>query len=438
MEENIQKQNEISIMEIFRLLLSKIKWIILVVLVGAALGAGFGFLRTHDVKYYGTELKFYINPSKDSGSSVVSDSQYGVYGAYGKNVLNNMVELLESEAFAEKLLLDENGLPTEKRLEALHSMYEKDDEKLAGVNKLTALVATANLEVDKYNKKYAEMQKALSDVNSANEILSEYTSTLDMHWAEAVAKYPSLPSKPVENNALITDEELATKINEAIKNVNTANANVLKAQKVYDNLYKEVKILTKNADEAKQPALTLWRDLDKTYYTSELNKIVSSARFSYYDEASDVDADDLARSFIYVNISVLNNETYAKKLRESLIDAVPEYIIEKMPVPSGYDGTNCIRISRTDEVHLTNSGVVSKTAAKYGLILAAASLVIVCIVIIIIDRSDKRLRSIEQITDVFNVPVLGVIPSFKDSEKLEEEDKEDKEDSTKAEKTEVK
>ncbi len=432
MEENLQKQNEISIMEIFRLLLSKLKWIILVVIVGAAIGAGFGFLRTHNVEYYGTELKFYINPNKESGSSVVSDSQYGVYGAYGKNVLNNMVELLESEAFAEKLLLDENGLPTTKRLESIRASHENDAEKMVAVNKLTSLVATANEEVAKYNKKHAEMQTALSNVNNVNELLAEYTTTLDMYWAEAVAKYPSLPAKPEENNPLITDEELATNVNTAIQNVNTANADVLKAQKTYDNLYKEVKDLSKNAEDAKKPALELWRELDKNY-ASQLNKIVSAARFSYYDEAADVSADDLARSFIYVNISVLNDEVYAKQLREDLIDAVPEYIVEKMPVPSGYDGTNCIRISRTDEVHRTNGGVVAKTAAKYGLILAAASFVVVCIVIIIIDRSDKRLRGIEQITDVFNLPVLGVIPTFKDTEKLEAE-----EETTQAETTEVK
>ena len=106
-------------------------------------------------------------------------------------------------------------------------------------------------------------------------------------------------------------------------------------------------------------------------------------------------------------------------LREKLKDAVPAYIIERMPVPSGYNNTSCIRISRMDEVRRTNEGLVSSTAMKYALILGAAALLISCIVIIIIDRSDKRLRSIEQITDVFNVPVLGVIPTFQDSERVE-------------------
>ena len=430
MEEITQKQNEISIMEIVRLLLSKIKLIILVVLAGALLGAGIGFIRTHNVEYYGTELKFYINPSKDMGSSVNSDSQYGVYGAYGKNVLNNMVELLESEAFAEKLLLDENGLPATERMEKLTPHYtnkyandaEKLEKALQDIDTLTTLVATAKVEVDKYNAKYAEMNTALTELNVANEVLAEHTATLNVLWAEALSKYPALPSKPEENNSLITDTELQTKINVAIKAVHDANATALKLQQKHDSLYKEVKVLATSADKAKEPALELWRVLDPTY-TTDLNNIVYSSSFSYYDETADVEADDLARSFIYVNISVLNNQKYAEDLRLLLIEAVPEYIVDKMPIPSGYDGTNCIRISRTDEVHLTNSGVVTKTAAKYGLLLALASFVVVCVIIIIVDRSDKRLRSLEQITDVFNVPVLGVIPTFKNSEHAEAEEK---------------
>ena len=405
MEEITQKQNEISIMEIFRLLLSKLKYIILVVILGAALGAGFGFLRTHNVEYYGTEIKFYINPQKDKDTSVNSESQYGVYGAYGKNVLNNMVELLESQSFAELLLLNEKGLPTQERLDLLAN------------NDLNALVQTATAAVDAYNAKYASMEAALATLNLANELVSTKTTELDKLWTAARLENPALPSTPTADA-----DGVSTEIKNAIAALSQATVAQVQAQQTYANFYKEVASLATQADKAKKPALDLWRELDKNYYTTNLNKISSASTFSYYDAKTDASSDDLARSFIYVKISVLNDEEYAKELRELLIKAVPEYIIEKMPVPSGYISTNCIRITRTDDVHRTNEGIVAKTATKYGLILGAAALIISSIVFIIVDRSDKRLRSIEQITDIFGVPVLGVIPSFKESDKVSEEE----------------
>ncbi len=398
MEENTQKKTETSIMDILRSLLSKLKLLILILIGGMIVGAGLGFLRTHNVEYYGTELKFYINPSKDAGDTVNSDSQYGVYGAYGKNVMNNMVELLSSEAFAEKLLLDELGLPKEERVK------EVDDEELE------ELIATATVAISLHADKQAQTQEALSTLNQA-------TERLNTLWAEArkndtTGKLTATPVKGV-----------TTEIDNAID----AHA---AAQVTYDGLYKESKVLYDAAEKAREKAVDKWRKVDKDFYTRELKKTVSAVKYSYYDETANVDVDDLARSFIYVNISVLNDKELAEELRELLIHHVPEYIEEKMPVPTGYDGTSCIRISRTDEVHQTNDGVVAKTAAKYGLILGAAALVVAAVVVVIIDRSDKRLRNVEQITDLFNVPVLGVIPSFKTSQREDEDEKETTKKST--------
>ena len=64
MEENKQKQNEVSILEIIRLLFRKIKWLILAVILGVALGGAWGYFRTTDVKVYGTEMQFYIKSYK--------------------------------------------------------------------------------------------------------------------------------------------------------------------------------------------------------------------------------------------------------------------------------------------------------------------------------------------------------------------------------------
>ena len=155
-------------------------------------------------------------------------------------------------------------------------------------------------------------------------------------------------------------------------------------------------------------------------YKAFLYKIRNSVKFSYIAEEEDLeDAINLARSFIYVNISVLGDEN--KEFANELVDCVRKslvpYVEENMIVPDGYKGTSCTEITTVSEIELTNPLHTTKTAIKYGVIAAAAVLVIACVVIIIIDRSDKRVRDYEQVARQLNIPVLGVVPTI-DEEKI--------------------
>ena len=155
-------------------------------------------------------------------------------------------------------------------------------------------------------------------------------------------------------------------------------------------------------------------------YKAFLYKIKNSVKFSYIAEEEDLeDAINLARSFIYVDISVLGDENkeFANKLVGCVRDTVIPYVEENMIVPDGYKGTSCTEITTVSEIELTNPLHTTKTAIKYALIAAAAALVIACVVVIIIDRSDKRVRDYEQVARQLNIPVLGVVPTI-DEEKI--------------------
>ena len=155
-------------------------------------------------------------------------------------------------------------------------------------------------------------------------------------------------------------------------------------------------------------------------YKAFLYKIRNSVKFSYIAEEEDLeDAINLARSFIYVNVSVLGDEN--KEFANELVDCVRKslvpYVEENMIVPDGYKGTSCTEITTVSEIELTNPLHTTKTAIKYGVLAAAAALVIACVVVIIIDRSDKRVRDYEQVARQLNIPVLGVVPTI-DEEKI--------------------
>ncbi len=285
MKEQIGVRNEITLSELFSILCRKALVLILALAIGVIAGGVFGVVKTWNVHYYGTIVEFYINPAKSEDSSPETGSQYGVYGAYGKQVMDGIVELLESESFSEMLMLDNNGFPV----------------------------------------------KGLSD---------------------------------------------------------------------------EIDALIEAGD--KQGALDAWRATDD--YKSVISFVSAATSYSFATDNSSENT--LAKSFIFVKISVLNNENSAKVLLERVKEKVPAYIIENMITPDGYDRTNCQRISRLDGIRLLNPDEMKTTAIKYGVLLGALTFVAACVTIIIIDYSDKRLRNFERTMSQLGVPVLGVIPTI--------------------------
>lgn len=393
MDENAQTQDEISLVYIFKLLLSKFKLLIIVLLAGAIVGAGLGVLRTFNKKEYGTTIEFYVNPRLDKTSSTEVESQYGVYGAYGRHVMDNMVKLLSSELFAEQLLLDETtGLP-------------KTGEN-ADVDAKTAIALKAKTDAE---TAIVDAQEKLKTLNKANTDYREATTEVNTLWQQYINRHPGqdFNSTPTKGK----DDE----VDKAIQKQEEAKGAVDEAKDALEKAEEGATDAKKQAEDAKEDALELWRD---TYadYAQKLDTVLESISYSYYDESTSENVSDLARSFIYVKIAVMNDETLAKDFYARIIKLVPEFVETNMAVPSGYDGTNCQRITRSDKVDRTNGDLLVKTAIKYGLLLAAASLVVACVVVIVIDRSDKRLRNVEQITETFNIPVLGVIPTIEKKE----------------------
>ncbi|MBQ8685917.1 MAG: hypothetical protein IJ514_07080 [Clostridia bacterium] len=386
MEENIRTQEEISLAEVFKILLRKIKLLILVLLIGVFVGVGVGVLSTFNVKYYGTVIEFYVNPKKDE-SQVSNESQYGVYGAYGRHVMDNMTKLLGSESFAEQLLLNDDGLP----------LFLSDENR----TEIDAAIAAAGAPL--------EMKK--SAVKAAD-AAREATAEAQVAYNEKVKEWEAELQTLVAGNATTTEIETAREecLGEAKRALETAQDNEELAE------IAETKAI-ETANDAVEAARVLWRATE--LYETLIVTVTESVDYTYYDE-TETDVDDLARSFIYVNISVLNDEELANDLFDQILVMLPRYVETNMAVPSGYIGTNCQRITRLNEVELTNSDYMLSTSVKFGLIFGLASLVIACVVVIVVDRSNKRLRNYETTMEKFNVPVLGVIPTINENEKMTE------------------
>ena len=409
MEEKFQQEEGLSLLDIVRLLLSKIKLLILVVIIGGLLGGAFAIVRTINVNYYGTEVQFYVNPDRPKKTSSTEGSQYGVYGAYGQHVMDNMVKLLNSESFTELLILNGKTIPesgewttkvvaekgvaiTEEYVEAYNAAFTK---------KLNAKIAATNALLTA-----AEEAKALS--HSAKQIAEDALENLNEVWTEEVTasessywSYSKAAYQQLLKNNLVTD---------ALKAAHDAYE---QAQTAADTAQKAAEQAVATAEEQTEETLALWRTSYE--FKNELNLYSGKASYDYLKDVEDTNnGNNLARSFIYVKISVLNDQEFAEELYNRIISVVPVYVEANMAVPSDYEGTNCKRITRTDEIELTNKRYTTNEAIKYGILFGMASFVVAAVVLIIIDRSDKRLRDQETIMRLFNVPVLGVVPAIED------------------------
>ena len=435
MNERTQGRDEISLTDLLKALLKKWKVLLITLLCGVIVGAGYGAFSTAGVEYYGTKIDFYVNPRLDKNSSAENNSQYGVYGAYGLHIMDNMITLLGSELFAERLTLDKDGLPEEQpgnttlnakiaaakdaKL-AQEAATEDIEDKEAEIEALNVLLITLrNNQSSALNAQTAAEKAATSAYDRM------YTAWLKQPVSKVVGgETVQKPGRPElgygdgEMDALITNSRTCDATFEDAVQAYTAATATLSAKelelsmaKVALTELKKVSVEVDDAeDDAREAAIIEWRKTAK--YASMMKLLTSSVKYSYYNEGEDQDVKDLALSFIYVRISVLKNKDFAEWLYDKVTETIPLFVEENMAVPSGYDGTNCRRITRNDEIRRTNEGYTMKTAIKYGMLLGAVAFVIACVVVILVDRSDKRLRDYEQTMEQLGVPVLGVIPAM--------------------------
>lgn len=396
MDEKVQSEDGISLLDIMKLLLGKIKLLILVLLIGGVLGGCFAVWKTINVNYYGTTVEFYVNPEKPKDSSANNGSQYGVYGAYGRHVMDNMVKLLASESFTEKLLLNDEPLPI-----AEDWVKTEDEKKLD----LATKVAQAKEKLNFANGKRALAEKEASEAAVCLETLCEEWDKADLGSKYNNYSYSDL----YYGRILTTDPDLLAKypnLEAAYVSYNTARNEAVAAENVAVKAEEEAEALV-------DTALVAWRKTAE--YKKQLKAYGGAVSYTYLGDDDDAeDANNLARSFIYVKIKVLNDEKFAETLLESVKNVVPEYIEANMAVPSDYTGTNCQRITRDDSIQLTNPGYTKSQAIKYAVLAAAVAFIVACVIIIVVDRSDTRLRDTDVIASKFNVPVLGVIPSIEE------------------------
>ncbi len=409
MKEEFQTEDEISLLDIIRTLFERIKLLIIIVLVGGVIGGSIAVASTINVNYWGATVEFYVNPESSETESGENSSQYGVYGAYGRHVMDNMVKLLSSESFAEKLILNNKPLPeksvwvdTSNADEVALELDAKIDAAATVIAEEDAQRATVVLEKNAYELAIDEYETAYKQIET--------------EWSKLPLKSLGLSAKFNKEEYILhiygnnyTDMEAA--YNAVYDSISGKEAAKMKAKENYEAAIVLLKEKESLSQEITEIALEAWRKTAK--YKAQLSQYSGAVSYSYLQEQEDLeDANNLARSFIYVQISVLNDTDFANEVLKRVKAVVPQYVRENMTVPAGYVGTKCQRITRTDDIALTNPGYTRDEAIKWTILSAIIVGLIASVIVIIVDRSDKRLKECDVLTKKFDLPILGIIPTI--------------------------
>lgn len=173
---------ELTFKDILKIVLPKLKMLIAILLLGAIVGGFVGAARTYASRSYGTKIVYYVSP-KPSEDSKNSQSQYGIHGAYAYHVMDSMTKLLESESFAEQMLLGDDGLPLDTVL-AKEVDRTEIDAKIAEARAAISEAADARAAADAATEnKDALEQEAKQKLEAADLKLTE---TLDF-WRTGTA-----------------------------------------------------------------------------------------------------------------------------------------------------------------------------------------------------------------------------------------------------------
>ena len=154
MDQNMQNNmtKPLTFVDVIRMFKTKTVIIIVCIsLVAALLGGLASFLYLNRTTYYGSEITFYLT-SKDGTHA--------------------LLPLLNSDSFAEKLLLDENGLPP--KAECDEDDYNNASDKVKAYNDALAIKRDSEKKAETLIAQVSE-KKAVYDLR-----LAEYTRIYDL------------------------------------------------------------------------------------------------------------------------------------------------------------------------------------------------------------------------------------------------------------------
>lgn len=369
----IYKNDEFDLLDIIKILLSKAKLLICITLLSAIIGGALGGAITLlGIREYGTQVEFYITPNSPD---------------------SNVLHLLASERFAEKLLLDENGLPENRsgaEYEAALAAKHEADAAAKALTEAKKLSKEAPRVLAIAQKNYEEKQKAYEDVYNLLNIYKSATS-------DKIAEDPEHVQKMKQYEADLETAKQAKKIAE--EEYYAASQTALEATHKFEAAKEAAASARKKADDLAEDILEQWREEAKN--KKKISLINESLSYKYIDveTADKATGETTNRQFLIVSISVERDEALAKRLLCNMRDRLPVFVEENIDTSNSDEETVCTLISTAAEIENLSKNSLVKEIAKFALIAAVMALAVTCIVVVWVGMS-KRSPAAKEENDI--------------------------------------
>lgn len=366
---NENQEFELSLASLFKIFKGKLKKLVIFGLVAAILGGAIGALSVVlTKKSYGNTLTFYF-PTPE------------------KNEYKNVLPLLESDNFAENVLIGtkEVEYTTESgktvKIDILDLDYTKEQEediteyeytKLASyetIKKLKEILEELPSEISILELK---LNKANSDYSLAKDSFDVYmnVNANDLAFKDTIAKLEIELAELAAAKRTAFDEH-----NKALSRQKLAEQELLLAEKSYDQAIKK-------SNEIIGELRAEWlADKDNKKMLDTYKKSVTYS-ISHENNASSAGKDGEGSSFVYVNVSVLDNEELANRIIENLPEEVSDTVTENATPLEIHNVIECKLVSSARAIELDKTSMV-KTAAIFAVIALLAVEIILFIAIVL-------------------------------------------------------
>lgn len=384
---NENQEFELSLASLFKIFKGKLKKLVIFGLVAAILGGAIGALSVVlTKKSYGNTLTFYF-PTPE------------------KNEYKNVLPLLESDNFAENVLIGtkEVEYTTDSgktvKIDILDLDYTKEQEediteyeytKLASyetIKKLKEILKELPSEISILELK---LNKANSDYTLAKDSFDVYmnVNANDLAFKDTIAKLEIELAELAAAKRTAFDEH-----NKALSRQKLAEQELLLAEKSYDQAIKK-------SNEIIGELRAEWlADKDNKKMLDTYKKSVTYS-ISHEGSAS-IGKDGEGSSFVYVNVSVLDNEELANRIIENLPEEVSDTVTENATPLEIHSVIECNLVSSARAIELDKTSMV-KTAAIFAVIALLAVEIILFIAIVlsyfkktVVDSSNENEKASE-------------------------------------------